>query len=89
MGEIKIKISDETEKQFRMLAMQKFGFGKGSISEAAAEAIENWAGSGNEDKSFRFSFKKMKGVLRNIKKSSVELQHDAWRGLYEKHANRH
>lgn len=40
MGELKIKLPDEIEKAFRKMAMKRFGYQKGAISEAAKEAFE-------------------------------------------------
>ncbi len=42
MGEIRAVINQESEAKFRQLAMKKFGYGKGSISKALTEALENW-----------------------------------------------
>ncbi len=42
MGEIRAVIDKEAETKFRQLAMKKFGYGKGSISKALTEALENW-----------------------------------------------
>ena len=40
MGEIRVVIDKETETKFRQLAMKKFGYGKGSLSKALTEALE-------------------------------------------------
>ena len=42
MAETKIYIPDETDKKLREQAMRKFGYGRGSISNAAEEAISQW-----------------------------------------------
>ncbi len=42
MVEIRGIISKETDKNFRQLAMKKFGYGKGSISKALEEALHDW-----------------------------------------------
>ena len=42
MAETKIYISDEIDKKLRERAMSKFGYGRGSISSAAEEAISQW-----------------------------------------------
>jgi len=42
MAETKIYISDEIDKKLREYAMSKFGYGRGSISSAAEEAISQW-----------------------------------------------
>jgi hypothetical protein len=42
MVEIRGVVSKETENEFRRLAMKKFGYGKGSLSKALAEAVDAW-----------------------------------------------
>lgn len=42
MAETKIYIPDKLDGQFREASMKRFGYGKGSISLAAAEAITQW-----------------------------------------------
>ena len=43
MGEVKVRLSDDAEAAFRKKAMEKFGYGKGSLSLAAEEAFREWA----------------------------------------------
>ena len=42
MGAIRGVISVSIENRFRKIAMEKFGFRKGSLSEALEEAICQW-----------------------------------------------
>jgi len=42
MGEIRGVVSEKVEKEFRKLAMRKFGYGKGSLSKALEEALLQW-----------------------------------------------
>jgi len=42
MGQIRGVVSERVEQKFRMLAMKKFGYGKGSISKALEEALRCW-----------------------------------------------
>ncbi len=42
MAETKIYTTDTLDKSFREAAMKRFGYGKGSISLAAEEAITQW-----------------------------------------------
>lgn len=42
MAELKVYLSEELDKKFRMLAMSIFGYGRGSLSEAAVEALSSW-----------------------------------------------
>lgn len=43
MGEIKVKISDRVEMDFRKTALTAFGYHKGAISKAAEQALASWA----------------------------------------------
>ena len=86
MGEMKIKISDATEKAFRKLAMQRFGYQKGALSEAAEEAIETWAVSYDEkEEDGSNPIEAISGLLKHVKKGSVELQHGAWNFINKKY----
>lgn len=42
MGKIYVDVPDELAKIFRIVAIQKFGSIKGSLSMAAEEAITEW-----------------------------------------------
>ncbi len=42
MGELKIYLPDELDARFRKAAMTAYGFGKGSLSKAAEEALQRW-----------------------------------------------
>ena len=42
MGEIRGVVANSSEEKFRQLAMKKFGYGKGSLSKALEEALDNW-----------------------------------------------
>ncbi len=42
MAELKMYLSEELDKRFRRLAMIAFGYGRGSLSEAAVEALTKW-----------------------------------------------
>ena len=42
MAELKVYLSEELDKKFRQLAMSVFGYGRGSLSEAAVEALSSW-----------------------------------------------
>jgi predicted nucleotidyltransferase len=42
MAEAKIYISNDVDRKLRESAMKKFGYGRGSISKAAEEAIIQW-----------------------------------------------
>jgi hypothetical protein len=42
MAELKIFIPDSLNIRFRKAAMNAFGYGRGSLSKAAAEALAEW-----------------------------------------------
>jgi hypothetical protein len=42
MADLKVYLSEELDKRFRMLAMSIFGYGRGSLSEAAVDALTKW-----------------------------------------------
>lgn len=42
MAELKIFIPDSLDIRFRKAAMDAYGYGRGSLSKAAAEALEQW-----------------------------------------------
>jgi hypothetical protein len=42
LAELKVYLSEELDKRFRMLAMSVFGYGRGSLSEAAVDALTRW-----------------------------------------------
>ena len=42
MRELKIYLSDQLNERFRKVAMETFGYGRGSISKAAEEALLQW-----------------------------------------------
>jgi hypothetical protein len=42
MAELKVYLSEELDRRFRMLAMSVYGYGRGSLSEAAVDALTKW-----------------------------------------------
>jgi len=58
--------------------MKRFGYGKGSISQAAQEAIRKWLASELTSEGAQFEgdpVKAIEGLLADIEMDSVELQH--------------
>lgn len=78
MGQMKIIIPDEIEYKFRRVAMKKFGYQKGAMSEAATLAIAGWADSYEEETNEKNPVDSIFGLLKHVKKTSVQLQHEAW-----------
>ncbi|MEM0054321.1 MAG: hypothetical protein QXL89_09075 [Nitrososphaeria archaeon] len=83
MSGIKVYVSEKVEERFRQLAMMIYGYGRGSLSKAAEDAFMKWITQ------HEISLKKVsipedpinaiRGMLANVKKSGVELQHEARR----------
>ena len=89
MGEMKIKVENNTEEMFRRIAMRKFGYKKGAISMAANEAMQNWASSYPDENKIENPVNAIVGLMKHVKKTSVELHHEAGNILMHKYANRH
>lgn len=91
MGIVKVDVDDEVEKTFRKAAMQRFGYGRGSLSEAAEHALKDWSKrQADYTDDIENPVKIIKGILKHVKKTSVELQHDASKiraERWEKHAH--
>ena len=83
MAGIKVYVEDAVEERFRRLAMMVYGYGRGSLSRAAEEAIRQWI-TGHEALLREVHVPEdpvgaIRGVLRGVGKSGVELQHEARR----------
>ena|SRR3989344_1943503 len=85
MGEMKVILSDETERKFREAAMHEFGFQKGSISMAANYALSAWASKHEDLDKLRAiarekikggSISSLRGILKHVKTDSVSLKHE-------------
>jgi len=78
---IKIYLDEELERRFRKIAMEIYGYGRGSISRTAEDAIRRWVIEREELlKEVRIPedpIKAIRGMLKHVKKSGVELQHEA------------
>ncbi|MDI6904747.1 MAG: hypothetical protein QMD13_04570 [Candidatus Bathyarchaeia archaeon] len=81
MAGIKVYVRDEVEEKFRRLAMMVYGYGKGSLSKAAEEAFLRWMmrheAMLKEVNVPEDPVGAIRGMLAGIKKSGVELQHEA------------
>jgi hypothetical protein len=78
---LKVYIEEKLEKRFRKLAMEIYGYGKGSLSLAVEDAISRWL---LEHESILKEVEvpedpvsTMRGLLNHVKKSGVELEHEA------------
>lgn len=80
---MRIYIPDELEKRFRETAMRLFGYGRGSLSLASEKALEAWTSQTSEAmavvESIEDPVRAIHGMLSDVKKTGVELQHEARR----------
>jgi len=76
---LRIQIDERLEREFRRLAMQRFGYGKGALSRAAEEAIMDWVSKvkGAEVPFEGDPVEAIDGLLSDIDIDAVELQHQA------------
>ena len=44
MAELKVYLPDKLDERFRKAAMRVYGYGRGSISKAAVDALSEWCG---------------------------------------------
>lgn len=82
---IKVELDERLEREFRQLAMKKYGYSKGSIKKATESAIREWtqAESGvrprqlsEERQENKSAVDLLTGLLKNTKhNTSVEEQH--------------
>jgi hypothetical protein len=81
MGGIKVYIPDELEKKFREAAMRLYGYGRGSLSIASEKAFEAWLSQVSPAleiaETIEDPVETIYGMLSHVKKSGVELQHEA------------
>jgi hypothetical protein len=77
---VKVVVDEALERDFRKAAMQRFGYAKGSLSKAATVAFSGWIGQNaelrDEASALRDPIAAVRGMLKHVNKSSVELQHE-------------
>ncbi len=83
---IKVELDEQLEREFRQLAMKKFGYSKGSIKKATETAIRQWTeiefgtrpnSMGEGRQGSKTAVDLLTGLLKNTKhKTSVEEQHE-------------
>jgi len=80
LADVKIYLSEELEEQFKRRSMETYGYGRGSISKAGAEAIQRWTSERDtitsEYRLVKEPVRRFRGLLKNLKTTSVELQHE-------------
>lgn len=82
MKPLRIYLSEELDRKFRKASMEEYGYSRGSLSRAAEEAVRSWIRTreGNASTSAPDEpVKCLRGLLANVKKKSVALQHESAR----------
>jgi len=81
MRDLKIYLSEDLKREFKKRSMETYGYGRGLISKAAEEAIRRWT---SERETLIREFpppenpvRELRGMLKHVKKTSVEPQHEA------------
>ena len=80
MKSLRIYLPEELEKEFRKVSMESYGYSRGSLSKAAAEAIRRWVQAQEaliQPEIPDEPVKILRGLLRHTQKTGVELQHEA------------
>jgi len=89
MALIKVNVPERTEQKFRKIAMEKYKYKKGALSEAAQVAIDQWIAREEkivDELGDLDPVKAISGLLKHVKKTSVELQHEISKIVGEKYA---
>jgi hypothetical protein len=77
---VKIYLDEELETRFRKAAMEVYGYGRGSLSSAAEEAIRTWVSEYEAQYEYPTKEEPVESIrvlLDHVNKESVELQHKA------------
>lgn len=81
MKGLKVYVDEELERRFRRMAMEVYGYGRGSISKAAEDAMRRWLLEHEvllrEVEVPEDPVGAIRGMLKHTGKSGVELQHEA------------
>ncbi len=77
METLRVQLKPEKADLVRKVAMDQFGYSKGSISKAVNEALDKWLGQ-KKLAPKKVNWSKLRGALSDVKMTSVELQHAAW-----------
>ena len=81
MRSLKVYVDEDLEQRFRRVAMEVYGYGRSSISQAVEDAMRRWLLEYEillkKVEILRDPVKAIRGMLKNVGKSGVELQHEA------------
>lgn len=78
METIRVQMDMQKAQKVRALAMQLYGHKKGAISSAINTAINEWLarlGKFKKPKNYKPNWGSLRGALKEISITSVELQH--------------
>ena len=79
--DLKVYVDEELKKRFCKVVMEVYGYGRGSISKAVEDAMRRWLLEHEvmlaEIEIPEDPVKVIRGMLKHVKKSGVELQHEA------------
>jgi len=73
---IKVELNKRLELAFRKKAMKEFGYSRGSIQRAMRDALQQWVQKKGKP-SPKADVSLIVGLVKNVKKTGVELQHEA------------
>ena len=77
MGELKVVLDDELLRAFKERAYRIFGFKKGALKAAVELAIKDFIEHIDIIQAENIGIERIRGLLKDLKTSSVELQHKA------------
>ena len=75
---MRIYLPEDLERKFRKASMENFGYSRGSFSKAAEQAVRDWVRTREVSTHVQVPsepVKVLRGLLRHVKKGSVQLQH--------------
>lgn len=69
---IKVEVDEALAKKFRKKAMELYGYKKGAMKAALEATMKRFSAPGSAD------WHSLRGALKNVRTSSVQLQHKIW-----------
>ena len=90
MGQIKFDVPDDVEEDFRRAAMERFGYERGSLTKAGAQALREWAEMQESMGTLSVPDSPVvaiRGQLEHVQESGVELQESIGSQLVEEYVD--
>jgi len=69
---IKVEVDEALARRFRKRAMELYGYKRGAVKRALEESMKKFSTPGRVD------WHSVRGVLKNMRIGSVQLQHRIW-----------